>query len=124
MMGTLVVFGSWVQVLLGLINHMIFRKRKANNALPEKQPWHNAVHIWLGRLLAILALITIPLGMRIKHPAQGWFIAYGLWIALLAVIFIGLVWNKYRLAKDQMPNMHRTSPELQQGKGPSIDEKN
>jgi H+/gluconate symporter-like permease len=42
----------------------------------------------------LTALINIPLGMRIKKAGTGFYVAYGVWIAILAVMFTVLVWMK------------------------------
>ncbi|KAI8060870.1 hypothetical protein BC940DRAFT_337237 [Gongronella butleri] len=97
--GTIIVFGAWLQILLGLVNHVIFKRRQARNALPATKPWHNSIHIWLGRVLPLLALVNIPLGMRIKKPAQAWYIGYGIWVGMLFVLFVALLWNSHRLRK-------------------------
>jgi hypothetical protein len=42
----------------------------------------------------LAALINIPLGMRIKRAVTGFYVAYGVWIATLAIMFTVLVWMK------------------------------
>lgn len=86
--------GAWIQVLIGVINHGIFRYRLKNNCLPNSRPWNNYVHIWFGRALSLLALINIPLGMRIKKASLALYIVYGIWIALLGIMFLYLTWMK------------------------------
>ncbi|KAI8060869.1 hypothetical protein BC940DRAFT_311058 [Gongronella butleri] len=97
--GTIIVFGAWLQILLGLVNHVIFKRRQARNALPAAKPWHNSIHIWLGRVLPLLALVNIPLGMSIRNPAQAWYIGYGIWVGMLFVLLVALLWNSRRLRK-------------------------
>lgn len=81
-------------MLIGVINHSIFRYRLKHNCLPNSRPWNNYVHIWFGRALSLLALLNIPLGMRIKKASLALYIVYGIWIALLGIMFLYLTWMK------------------------------
>ncbi|KAI8086930.1 uncharacterized protein B0P05DRAFT_532976 [Gilbertella persicaria] len=71
--GTALSIGVWSQVMLGTVNHLLFRYRRKHHCLPPKRPWNNHVHIWLGRLLLFMALINIPLAMPL-------YILYGIWL--------------------------------------------
>lgn len=42
----------------------------------------------------VLALINIPLGMKVKRLGATVFILYAIWITLLAAMFIYLIWMK------------------------------
>ncbi|KAI8047412.1 uncharacterized protein B0P05DRAFT_560736 [Gilbertella persicaria] len=88
--GTALSIGVWSQVMLGTVNHLLFRYRRKHHCLPPKRPWNNHVHIWLGRLLLFMALINIPLGMRIKKAAMPLYILYGIWLLVLAIAFLWL----------------------------------
>lgn len=90
----MLTFGAWIQVILGITNHCIFRYRLKNNCLPSSRPWNNRVHIWFGKILMVLALINIPLGMKVKRLGATVFILYAIWITLLAAMFIYLIWMK------------------------------
>ncbi|KAI7900703.1 uncharacterized protein BX663DRAFT_517334 [Cokeromyces recurvatus] len=92
--GTVLSFGIWIQVTLGVTNHLVFRYRLKNNCLPDKRPWNNHVHIWFGRGLLLLAAVNIPLGMRMKRVPLGMFIAYAIWMSILFITFICLIWMK------------------------------
>lgn len=50
----------------------------------------------------VLALVNIPLGMKIKRLSATIFILYAVWITLLAIMFIYLIWMKQEGIK--MPN--------------------
>ncbi|KAI9497070.1 hypothetical protein BDB00DRAFT_785164 [Zychaea mexicana] len=60
-LGTIIILGAWFQIGLGIVNHIIFRIH--GRAKGAKRPVQNAIHVWLGRLLGILAMINIPLGI-------------------------------------------------------------
>jgi hypothetical protein len=85
---------AWIQVMIGAINHFVFRYRLKNNCLPKSRPWNNYVHIWFGRILMTCALVNIPLGMKIMRVGLPWFIVYAVYIALLAIGFIVLAFMK------------------------------
>ncbi|EPB89652.1 hypothetical protein HMPREF1544_03584 [Mucor circinelloides 1006PhL] len=106
--GTVLSFGLWCQVALGVVNHLVFRYRLKNNCLPAKRPWNNYVHIWFGSLLSVLALINIPLGMMIKRAPLSFFIVYAVWITILAGVYLYLTWMK---EETQAPIEHKTHPE-------------
>ncbi|CAO3609261.1 unnamed protein product [Cunninghamella blakesleeana] len=97
LLGVIVVFSAWIQIILGIVNHIIFRIRFKKNKLPSSKPWHNKAHIWFGRTIFVLAIVTIPLGIRIKRPPIGVYIAYAIWVSLLTIAFITLIFNSYRL---------------------------
>ncbi|CAO3626281.1 unnamed protein product [Cunninghamella echinulata] len=97
LLGTIVVFSAWLQIILGIANHILFRIRRKRNTLPSSKPWHNHLHIWFGRIIFVLAIITIPLGIRIKRPPLGVYIAFAVWVSLLAITFLTLIFNNYRL---------------------------
>ncbi|KAI8384169.1 hypothetical protein BD560DRAFT_474562 [Blakeslea trispora] len=89
--GTVLTFGTWLQIILGTINHLLFRRRLKNNRLPTQRPWHNHLHIWLGRLLLTLALVNLPLGIKAYQANLPAYIAYGIWLFVLLVAFIWLI---------------------------------
>lgn len=76
------VIAAFCQIALGIVNHLIYRRRREP---ASKKPWHNVLHIWLGRIVALLALINIPLGMRMHHVTLPYYIAYAVWVGFLAV---------------------------------------
>ncbi|KAG0166474.1 hypothetical protein DFQ30_007143 [Apophysomyces sp. BC1015] len=96
LLGTIIVFGAWIQITLGVVNHLVYRYRHKNNNVPLNRPWNNSAHIWLGRLLTALAFINIPLGMRIKQSSVSLYVGFAIWTALLVFVFLGLTWNKYK----------------------------
>lgn len=57
-------------------------------------PWHNRVHTWLGRCLASAALLNVGLGMRIIRTRFALYIAFSIWVAFLAGLFLYLAWMK------------------------------
>lgn len=83
-----------MQMLFGIVNHLVYRYRKKNNALPSSRPWNNHVHIWLGRVLLLTAAVNIPLGMKIKRAPIAAYILYALWLLGLVVLFTWLFWMK------------------------------
>jgi H+/gluconate symporter-like permease len=42
----------------------------------------------------ILALINIPLGMKLKQANTGCYIAYGVWVGILVIAFSMLIYMK------------------------------
>lgn len=80
--------------MIGVTNHLLFRYRLKNGCLPKSRPWNNYVHIWLGRILMTMALVNIPLGLKIKRVGLPVFIVYAIYIALLAIGFIYLTCMK------------------------------
>ncbi|CDS12859.1 hypothetical protein LRAMOSA05043 [Lichtheimia ramosa] len=76
--GLIVVAGAWCQILLGVVNHIIFRVR--GRAKGAARPWHNSLHVWLGRVLQLLAVINIPIGFAMHRSGPAWFIVYGIWV--------------------------------------------
>ncbi|KAI8368115.1 uncharacterized protein BYT42DRAFT_585332 [Radiomyces spectabilis] len=94
--GTVLVLLAFCQILLGLGNHALFRYRQKRNTVPKHRPWHNTVHIWLGRLVLTLAVINMPLGMRIKRAGLGLYIGYAVVVLFWAIVFLGLVWTSTR----------------------------
>ncbi|KAI8984521.1 hypothetical protein BDF20DRAFT_999499 [Mycotypha africana] len=116
--GTALSFGLWTQVALGIINHLIFRYRRAHNCLPSKRPWNNHVHIWFGKILLLLALINVPLGMRIKRPPMALYIVYAIWVGLLIIGFVYLacmrdeVEERRLLEEEQRQQSHLPSPHI------------
>lgn len=91
---------SYCQIAFGIANHCLYRYRKHKNILPESRPWNNLVHIWLGRVLLLLAIINIPLGMRIKRPPVTAYILYAIWLTVLAGAFTWLIWMKPKEKED------------------------
>ncbi|KAI9320054.1 hypothetical protein BX666DRAFT_2025074 [Dichotomocladium elegans] len=96
--GTVVVFGAWCQIVLGMVNHTIFLKR--GRGKDEPRPWHNSLHIWLGRILLVLALVNIPLGMAMHRSGTSWFVTYTIWVALGCVGSV-LLFRMAMRAKEQ-----------------------
>ena len=98
-MGTIICFGAWFQIGLGIVNHIIFRKY--GRAKGAQRPLQNTIHVWLGRILAMLALVNIPLGMHMHHSGVQWYIGYTVWVAFLCVVLLGLIWKITRANKAQ-----------------------
>lgn len=94
MIGTILSLGTWMQIILGVVNHSVFRYRRKHNRLPAKRPWNNHVHIWLGRFLAIMALLNVSLGMRIRGASLVVYILFAIWATFLVVLFLYLTWIK------------------------------
>ena len=87
----MIVFGAWFQIGLGVVNHIIFRIY--GRAQGAKRPVQNKIHVGLGRILSILALINIPLGMYMRHSGLPWYIGYAIWAMLLCGGSVGLFWK-------------------------------
>ncbi|KAI8979001.1 hypothetical protein BDB01DRAFT_258609 [Pilobolus umbonatus] len=88
--GTILVILTWIQMIMGAVNHGVFRYRKKNNNIPATRPWNNHVHIWLGRVLLLVANINIVLGMRMKQLDLSIYIIHGIWLFFLACLFLYL----------------------------------
>lgn len=91
---------------MGVVNHIIFRVR--GRAKGAARPWHNGLHVWLGRVLLLLAVVNIPIGFAMHRSGPAWFIVYGIWVfggcvgALLLFRHIVLL----RAAKSQQQEHH------------------
>ncbi|KAI7860208.1 hypothetical protein BDC45DRAFT_563393 [Circinella umbellata] len=90
-LGTIIVLGAWFQIGLGVVNHIIFRIY--GRAQEAERPVQNKIHVGLGRILSILALINIPLGMHMRHVGLPWYIGYAIWAILLCSGSVGLFWK-------------------------------
>lgn len=101
LLGTIIVVGAWFQITLGVVNHMLFRRRCQRGITLNQRPWNNTVHVWLGRLLATLSLINIPLGMKMHKVSVPWFIVYAVWTCAIVVAALGVRFMALRLARAQ-----------------------
>ncbi|ORZ15829.1 hypothetical protein BCR42DRAFT_43453 [Absidia repens] len=119
-LGTIVVLLAWLQIILGITNHYIFKKRARENRLPSKKPWHNLLHIWGGRFIFILAVITVPFGMKLRHTPSGLYTAYAVWVSLMMASFIGLILygllnsSRIRLRQQQQQQQQQEQQQQQQ----------
>lgn len=85
----LTIFGLLaVQALLGIIHHIMY-KRKG-----KRQVWSYA-HIWTGRALITLGIINGGLGMQMADVSRAGKIAYG-----VCAGFIWVVWMVIAVASD------------------------
>lgn len=87
MIGLVVVSLLAFQPILGMIHHIIYKKRLSRTA------WATA-HVWYGRVLVTLGIINGGLGLRLSDNTKGGEIAYGviaglLWILWLVVVVFG-----------------------------------
>ncbi|CAO3600517.1 unnamed protein product [Absidia cylindrospora] len=99
---------AWLQIILGITNHYIFKKRARENRLPSKKPWHNLLHIWAGRFIFILAVVTIPFGMKLRRTPSGLYTAYAVWVSLIMASFIGLVlYGRLNASRTRLQQQHQ-----------------
>ncbi|KAL1934252.1 hypothetical protein VTP01DRAFT_6434 [Rhizomucor pusillus] len=88
-LGAIITFLAWGQIALGVTNHIIFRLSKKRRT---RRPWHNSLHLWLGRFVTVLSIINVLLGIQMRHLPYGVFIAYCAWLAFLIFGFTALYW--------------------------------
>ncbi|KAJ3129999.1 hypothetical protein HK100_008323 [Physocladia obscura] len=81
--GIAVVFAGYpLQVLLGYILNARFSKDRVNI------PWWDRLHWWIGRVVFLLALVTIFLGLRLAHAGIEIVIWYVVMIAVVGTAFV------------------------------------
>ncbi|KAI6915140.1 hypothetical protein KC318_g171 [Hortaea werneckii] len=79
----LVIFATvFIQLGLGLVHHLIYRRTKQPTVISK-------IHLFLGPLLILLALIDGGLGFNLAEN-HGDNIPYGIVVAVVAVIFIAI----------------------------------
>ncbi|TLD21810.1 Cytochrome b2 [Venturia nashicola] len=78
----LTVFGLLaVQAILGIIHHLIYRRKG------KRQVWSYA-HVWNGRILITLGIINGGLGMQLASVSRAGKIAYGVCAGLIWVVWM------------------------------------
>lgn len=83
------MFGALaVQALLGIIHHIMYKRRG------KRQVWSYA-HIWTGRALITLGIINGGLGLQLAKNSRASKIAYG-----VCAGFIWVVWMVIAVASD------------------------
>ncbi|QDS75177.1 hypothetical protein FKW77_008449 [Venturia effusa] len=78
----LTVFGLLaVQAVLGILHHLMYRRKG------RRQIWSYA-HIWTGRSLITLGIINGGLGMEMAHVSRPGKIAYGVCAGLIWIVWM------------------------------------
>lgn len=78
----------WIQIFLGLTNHIIYNYRTKRNNIPLKRFWYNYIHIWLGRIVFLLGICNIPIGLNLYAVPNFYYILYAIWTFFLLCVFI------------------------------------
>ncbi|KAF3921649.1 hypothetical protein AA313_de0209279 [Arthrobotrys entomopaga] len=88
--GTAVFAATLAQALLGIFNHFIFRLIRRHFQNPIKTPFPNKLHIILGWATLGLGIANIPIGMVLFGTHRRLLILYGVYVAGLLVLILGL----------------------------------
>lgn len=67
-------------------------------AQPRRVPVKLMLHQWLGRAIALLGIVQVPLGLTLYGSPQFTFILYTLWMTFLLILYFIL---SYRAAPDR-----------------------
>ncbi|KAI1374669.1 hypothetical protein F4677DRAFT_163917 [Hypoxylon crocopeplum] len=59
----------------------------------RKKSFRLMIHRWLGRAIAILGIVQIPLGLTLYGSPRFTFILYAVWMAVLFLIYFILSWR-------------------------------
>lgn len=59
----------------------------------RKKSFRLMLHRWLGRVVALLAIVQIPLGLTLYGSPLYTFILYAVWMAILVLIYFILSWR-------------------------------
>lgn len=82
-LGTIVVALLGLQPLLGWLHHMHFQKNQQRGIISH-------LHIWYGRILIVLGIVTGGLGLELTGNTSGsWLIAYCVVAGIVAAAYLG-----------------------------------
>ncbi|KAH7131462.1 integral membrane protein [Dactylonectria estremocensis] len=91
--GTITVVLMILQPIIGLIHHRQYRKK-------HTQTWWTHVHVWYGRVLIFLGIITGGLGLQLATNTTGGKILYGTIGGLVSLAYVaGIVYMRYELPR-------------------------
>jgi hypothetical protein len=103
-LGLFILVVAFFQPIFGAIHHRIYKKRTldAQAGKPTRPPGRTPigrVHLWLGRLLILLAIINGGLGIRLassspfqtKDTSKKAGVAYGVVAAVMVLLYVALV---------------------------------
>lgn len=95
----------WIQIFLGLVNHIIYCYRTKRNNVPLTRPWHNYIHIWLGRIIFFLGICNIPIGLKLYDVPIFYYILYAIWTFILICLLIILeVYTRHKITNPSETN--------------------
>ncbi|KAL8791639.1 MAG: hypothetical protein Q9195_005788 [Heterodermia aff. obscurata] len=106
--GLVVVSLLAFQPILGMVHHIIYKKRLSRTA------WATA-HVWYGRVLLTLGIINGGLGLRLSDNTKGGEIAYGVIAGLLWLLWMVVVVFSYANRGSSGPNAGETGERLTGG---------
>lgn len=89
--GLIVFAGVAIQLLLGTIHHIIYKRTRRSTKLGK-------IHLYLGPAVLVLGIINAPLGTVVGQRSQ-YNIPYAVVVAVLAVLFFGVRAYLWRSAK-------------------------
>ncbi|KAH6990267.1 integral membrane protein [Ilyonectria destructans] len=109
-LGTITVVLMILQPIFGLIHHYQYRKT-------QDRTWWTYVHIWYGRVLIFLGIITGGLGLKLAGNTTSGKIAYGTIGGLVSLAYIGAIayMELSSLRADRMKASDTEGVELQNG---------
>lgn len=101
-MGTIVVVLIALQPILGWAHHRYFMSHGKRGIISH-------VHIWLGRVLLALGIITGGLGLQLAGSPRGYVITYSIVAGIAAVLYIAGIFvsgmRKTTRAEQMSPQM-------------------
>lgn len=92
--GLILFAGVAIQLLLGSIHHVIFKRTRKSTRLGK-------IHLYLGPMILVLGIVNAPLGLILGQQKQ-YNVPYAILVAVLAVLFCvarGYLFWSARLSK-------------------------
>ncbi|KAL9100652.1 MAG: hypothetical protein Q9163_004000 [Psora crenata] len=87
--GTVVIACLYLQPLLGLLNHHLYKK-EGNPTI-----W-TTLHIWWGRIIVTLGIINGGLGLMLSDNTRNGEIAYGVIAGIIWLVWMGIAaWSHF-----------------------------
>jgi len=82
--GTVIVALFILQPFIGLLHHYNYKKTNSRSQI-------SYVHIWLGRIVIILAMVNGGLGLKLANNSKNGEIAYGVVAGAVGVLYTAFV---------------------------------
>lgn len=79
LIGLVVFAGVAVQLLLGTVHHVIYKRTRRSTRLGK-------IHLYLGPVVVVVGIINAPLGLILGQRSQ-YNVPYAVVVAVLAVLF-------------------------------------
>ncbi|KAI9891931.1 MAG: hypothetical protein M1814_002316 [Vezdaea aestivalis] len=95
-LGFVVIAALVIQAILGAVGHRLFKRRQQKSIL-------STIHIWWGRGLLILAIVTGGLGLYLADNTKAGKVAYAVVSGVIGIAYIvAVVWS-YAGQKQKRP---------------------